>query len=199
VVLDGATAAEITRIAVGGALGVITANSANGLVYAVDSDAARIYVPVDDHYLAVIDATNGEIAMSNKLWPNNQRLTTIAVNPNTNHLYLASQATASVQILDGATITVLATVPIPSGGSSGTAIYGIGVELSTNQIYVASGNQDIATTPNSSSFMVSIINGETFQVIDSLPMDAQPYALAVNPVSHHVYVVTGDHVTMLAP
>ena len=55
----------------------------------------------------------------------------VAVNPTTNRIYVANQWSNNVSVIDGATNTVVATVPV------GTCPEDVAVNPSTNRIYVA--------------------------------------------------------------
>ena len=55
----------------------------------------------------------------------------MAVNPNTNRIYVANHDSNNVSVIDGASNTVVATVAV------GTGPYGVAVNPNTNRIYVA--------------------------------------------------------------
>ena len=98
-----------------------------------------------------------------------------AVNPVTNTIYVGNlnQGTAlsTVSVFDGATKTLIATVPV------GSQPWAIAVNPTTNLIYVA----------NASSASVSVIDGTTNTVTATVPVDVAPWAIAVNPVTNKIY------------
>ena len=55
----------------------------------------------------------------------------VAVNPNTNRVYVANQNSNTVSVIDGSTKGVGATIPV------GTSPSGVAVNLGTNRVYVA--------------------------------------------------------------
>ena len=74
--------------------------------------------------------------------------------------------------VDPAPPTVVATVPV------GTNPYGVGVNPTTNRIYVA----------NLSGNTVSVIDGANNTVVATVPVGSNPYGVGVNPMTQRVYV-----------
>ena len=99
----------------------------------------------------------------------------VGVNPATNRIYVANSATvldangvpiSTVSVIDGATNTVAATVPVSGGLNPSTK--GVGVNPTTNRIYVA-GASSFDTNPNLLVGMVSVIDGATNAVTATVP------------------------------
>ena len=98
----------------------------------------------------------------------------VAVNPNTDIIYVASGYGESVSVISGRTNKVTATIPVGNGP------VGVVVNPKTNTIYVA----------NYLGHSVSVISGRTNKVTATIRMGsrAQPGAVAVNPNTNTIYV-----------
>ena len=145
----------------------------------------------------------------------------VDVNPATNRIYVATEAVDHLTVIDGATNTVLRTVP--TGGGS----WDVAANPITNRIYVAGGASapvidgandtvigavsvsgwGIAANPATNriyvtdewSDTVSVIDGATSTVVETLPVGAHPRGVAVNPMTNRIYVANGgsDNVTVI--
>lgn len=100
----------------------------------------------------------------------------IAVNSNTNRVYVTNYGDGMVNILDGETKTIIARVKV--GGN----LAGVAVNPITNRIYVGSSNDNT----------VNVLDGNTNAVIATVKMEARPYRIAVNPTTNRIYVTTFD-------
>ncbi|MGD0115689.1 MAG: YncE family protein [Dehalococcoidia bacterium] len=101
----------------------------------------------------------------------------VAVDPTNNRIYVANYDTDNVSVIDGATNTVVATVPVGHGPSE------LAVNPATNRIYVVSTKSDNR---------IFVIDGATNTVATTITMDTQPRAVAVDPVTNRVYVTQSD-------
>jgi DNA-binding beta-propeller fold protein YncE len=146
----------------------------------------------------------------------------VAVNPNTNQIYIANESTpagpnSTVTVIDGATNN---TTTVNAGGGP------IAVNPNTNQIYVSYGNGvtvidgatnntttvnagggPIAVNPNTNQ--IYVVNAGNFGIVtvidgatnSTLPVAAgtQPFAVAVNPVTNQIYVANlqSNNVTVI--
>jgi YVTN family beta-propeller protein len=99
----------------------------------------------------------------------------IAVNPNTNRIYVTNYSSNSVSVIDGDTNTVIDTIAV------GNAPQGIAVNPVTNKIYVANGN---------SGDPVYVIDGNNNAVIKTIPVAINARGVAVNPNTNSIYVTT---------
>jgi YVTN family beta-propeller protein len=106
----------------------------------------------------------------------------IAVNPNTNLIYVSDYNNDSVSVIDGKTNKVVNTIGIE------TPSY-IGVNPNTNMIYVDEHNRDL----NSSS--IDVIDGKTNKVVDTIGIET-PSNMAVNPNTNMLYVLNQDNKTL---
>jgi uncharacterized repeat protein (TIGR01451 family) len=104
----------------------------------------------------------------------------LAVDPVANRIYVTGGACCSqgpggaVSVIDGATNTVIATIPITAG-----AIYAA-VNPATDRLYVTHGNGG----PN----IVTVIDTLTNAVVTTIAVGARPDGVAVNPITDRVYV-----------
>jgi len=101
----------------------------------------------------------------------------VAVDPNTNRIYVANSGSNNVSVIDGASNTVVATVAVGSNPR------GVAVNPTTNHIYV---------TDNFSS-NVSVIDGASNTVVATVAVGMSPQGVAVNPNTNRIYVANwGD-------
>ena len=96
----------------------------------------------------------------------------VAVNPQTDAVYVTSFGAGTVSVVDGRTNTVTATIRVGTGPDA------VAVNPSTNTIYVAS--YDAGT--------VSVIDGRTSTVTATILVGAGLDAVAVNPSTSTIYV-----------
>ena len=113
----------------------------------------------------------------------------VAVNPNTNEIYVASGNSNTyygpyVTVIDGATNNA-GTITV---GGTGYAA-GIGLNPNTNQIYVATGFGDT----------VFVIDGSTNTYTTTINVGSSPYAVAVNPNTNQIYIAnsSSNNVTVI--
>ena len=99
----------------------------------------------------------------------------VAVDRETNRVYVSNQGDDTVSVIDGDSNTVLKTVRV------GQFPNGIAVNARTNTIYVA----------NFKSGSLSILNGTTLTT-STLRLGGSPSKMAVNPVTDRVYVTLED-------
>ncbi len=104
----------------------------------------------------------------------------VAVNPNTNTIYVANNGSNNVSVINGNTNQVIATIPV------GQWPYGVAVNPNTNTIYVA----------NNDSNNMSVINGNTDQVIATTPVGQWPVGVAVNRNTGILYVINSGNNTV---
>jgi len=105
----------------------------------------------------------------------------IAVNPNTNKIYVANLDSNTVSVIDGLTDAVTNTITV------GTKPTSIGVNPNTNKIYVA----------NLDSNTVSVIDGSTDAVTSTITGFSGPGGIAVNPNTNKIYVANSENGVLL--
>lgn len=100
--------------------------------------------------------------------------TALAINTVTNKIYIVNQSGGTVDVLDGATNSIVATVPVSSSSSR------LAVNESTNKVYVLDQFTGI----------LSVIDGTTNTVTGTVNFGVRIGALAVNTVTNRIYVTT---------
>lgn len=113
----------------------------------------------------------------------------LAINPESNTIYAANQ-NSTVMVIDGTGDTQPFTIAIPQpGGTSAPSLAGsIAVDVAMNKVYVTGSYSYYVTMidPLNNNATTSIPVG----VPTSTPGNYSNTAIAVNPVSHEVYVST---------
>ncbi|MGQ9573062.1 MAG: hypothetical protein ACUVX1_12595 [Chloroflexota bacterium] len=105
------------------------------------------------------------IAVGSKPWA-------VAVNPETNRIYVANEGDGTVSVIDGANATVVDTVAV------GYMPWALAVNPETNRIYVVNGGDN----------SVSVIDGATDTVVATLTVGDLPKGVAVSPSTNRIYV-----------
>src|SRR5260370_1093790 len=95
-------------------------------------------------------------------------------------LYVASQTDNTVSVVDTASNTVIATIPVGQSPASNIAVSPDG-----SRAYVINGV----------SGTVSVIDASTYSVIATIPVGLQSSNLAIDPSGLHVYVPNADDAT----
>lgn len=132
----------------------------------------------------------------------------VAVNPATNQIYVVNKCgavacvagsgdigTSTITVIDGATNTVVATVPIGSQGpySLDGAIpsSSLAVNSVTNQIYVVNGEGSSGSSNTSTTAVigsVTVIDGATNTVAATVTVGYGAFDVAVNQTTNQIYV-----------
>jgi mannan endo-1,4-beta-mannosidase len=151
--------------------GVVGSLPAGTFGAAVDPATNRLYVSQSSDYtLRAFDLGSlGQVA-SVRVGPFPYA---VAVNSNTNRIYVASQSSDGIYVVDGATASVLTNIPIP-----GWPPYGVAVNPGTNRIYASGINGGT----------VSVIDGATNSITTNISVGSQPNAIAANPETNRIYV-----------
>ncbi len=142
----------------------ISLDSVTGSVYVVKegSDSMTILTPV-----------NGTIVTYEQdLDRDHADLQSVAVNPDTNRVYVANHESDTVSVIDGETNKVIATVDV------GEAPNRIVVNEQTNRVYVS----------NLISSSLTVIDGDSDEPIDTVQLDGKPSAVAVDARNNLVYI-----------
>ena len=98
----------------------------------------------------------------------------IAVNPNTNMIYITNFHGNTTSIIEGKTNGIVKSIAV------GKRPIGIAVNPNTNMIYVANYDSNTA----------SVIDGKTNAVIKNIQTGMNPAGIAVNPNTNKIYLVT---------
>ena len=106
----------------------------------------------------------------------------VAVNPNTNMIYVSNEKDNTVSVIDGSTNSVVNTIQV------GTGPHGIGVNPNTDIIYVADSGHYDASLHFVCGSTVSVIDGSTNSVVNTIQVGNCPDAIGVNLNTNIVYV-----------
>jgi DNA-binding beta-propeller fold protein YncE len=191
---------------------------------AVNSRTHKLYVVHPNHSkVDVIDSLSGTLLRSLDLSGYTRGydyLGKIAVNENTNTLYLGS-GSSSLLVLDGNSDTVIKVITgvstFPEGigvnpytGNVTVAainvVYWIDGNTSSNPPYSSVGTmynpvpQDVVVNPFTNIVYVTLFNeqtcvaidGTSHQVMSRIPVGAQPRGMALNPWTNTIYVASED-------
>lgn len=176
---------------------------------ALNSAGTRIYVTtgIGLAYVSVIDAATNEVLTAVPVAHNPGGL---AVDPSGSRVYVASDATGTVSVIDTSSNAVV-TIPVGSGvrrvatNPSGTRVYATGSTLSvidttTNKV-VASipfglpWATDVAVHPSGARLYVglgtafiSLVDTATNAVVDTVRLGNRPQGMALNKLGTRVYV-----------
>jgi YVTN family beta-propeller protein len=106
----------------------------------------------------------------------------IAINHQTNQIYVANQNSDTVTVIDGYNTNLTTTIAV------GDHPQAIAINPNTNKIYVA----------NIFSHDVTVIDGNTLNTT-TVAVGREPIALAINPKTNQIYVTSGksNNVTMI--
>ena len=147
----------------------IDLNPATGDIYLAEASTSRLF---PDNSIIVIGSSAAKIAVGIKP-------TGVAVNTETNKVYVANSVSDNISVIDGATNAVVATITDPNA----VAPVGVAVNPATGMIYVA----------NSQSNNLTVIDGATDSVKLTIPVGTSPSAVAVDPQTNFIYVANqGD-------
>ncbi len=126
----------------------------------VNPTTNRIYI-VGNQTIAVLDGSTNRLVSTIKI-AHKQRLIRVAVNSTTNHIYVANSYNNIAGVIDGFTDRIIAEVDVggafPEGLNSSKTARGIGVNPSTNLVYIANEvSGDIAVINDGSGAQTPII------------------------------------------
>jgi YVTN family beta-propeller protein len=96
----------------------------------------------------------------------------VAVDEETNRIYVANYEANTVTVIDGAAALPIATIAV------GLRPQALAVDSARGRIYVA----------NTHSNSVTVIDGKTNRAVETVPAGLNPYAVVVSPFTHRVYV-----------
>jgi YVTN family beta-propeller protein len=172
-IINGATdAVTNTLTTVGDDPYAVVVNPVTNKVYVAD------WVTGDGQNLYVVDGVTNQVTSPLTVGDD---VSALAINTKTNTIYAATMY--SVVVINGSNDTITTTLApstpyrVPSGG--------IGVDESTNTVYVA----NTAFGPDT----ITVINGVTNQVITTVDLGTNGGSLSVNPQTHMVYVAANGY------
>jgi YVTN family beta-propeller protein len=168
-VIDGRND-NVTTINVGTHIWGISANSVTKRIYLTGSGSAKVWA-IDEKNNTVASIDTGEIPCA------------VAVDQAANRVYVANYGSDSVTVIDGATNSVLATVPV------GEHPQALALDSTTHRVYVA----------NTHSNNVTVIDGTRNSVVTTVNTGNGPYVIAIDAAANKAYVATmaGKNLTMI--
>jgi YVTN family beta-propeller protein len=167
-VVDGAGSSVVATVS-----GV----GSNPVGVAVDSTRNRAFVVHGVSRLSVIDGTTNLVS---NVIDTGSANAYVAVNATTNRAYVTKGDPGSVAVIDLATGTRTADIPIRG------SLQGLAVNETTNRTFVA------ATSQNA----LAVIDNATNTVVKLVAVGETPQAVAVNPVTNCIYVANSDSNTV---
>lgn len=187
-VIDGSADSVLTSVP------LFSGADPHGLGVAVNEMTNRIYVanyqdPGTGTTVSVIDgATNTEIDTDGNPGNGLTRINVgtapagITVNPITNRVYVSTSSSNVVKVINGATHSVVATVPVSQPA-------GLSVDTDENLVYVVA----------EFGCVVKAIDGVTNTEVDSIPVSCWPFGIATNSLNNRTYVESwnSDVVTVI--
>jgi YVTN family beta-propeller protein len=171
-VIDGTTNA-ITATLSGGS-GQIAINTVTNRIYILDARGSQ------NDNVFVLDGTNNAVVGSLQIGGN---ASSVAVNTKTNTVYVTNGLT--LVAIDGSTNKVTGSIPVPSAPIADPAhppIAGttaVAVDETTNTVFFANTGGDNT---------VDVVNCDTLAVTATVAVGNSPDSVAVNPLTHLVYV-----------
>jgi YVTN family beta-propeller protein len=105
----------------------------------------------------------------------------VAVNPNTNMIYLANNGSDTVSVIDGKTNSVVKNIMVGTGPSY------VSVNPNTDMVYVTNFDSDT----------VSVIDGKTNAIIKTITVGKGLEDIAINPNTNMAYMAVQNGLTVL--
>ena len=125
--------------------------------------------------VSVIDGTNNRII--DKITLSEGSLGLIAVNPNSNTVYVTDLISESILVINGSNNQIIDAVELKSDRFL-TVIRDIAVNPSTNNVYVLTFLENKAT----------VISGLTNRIIGQIPVGDNPFRIAIDKLNSLIYV-----------
>lgn len=178
---NGTISSTLSTLSVGPHPAAVGVNSRLGRLYVADST---------EHKITVIDEDTGVTVAIIQIC--NDPVPPIRVNEATGSVYVVCSAGQALNVINGNTNKVIASVsvtPYPEGVAFNTA---------TGRIYVADeGNQDSGNNNDNEGTTITVIDGQTFQVLGTLAVGRGPDGVEADPQLRRVYVATEDSNAMV--
>jgi YVTN family beta-propeller protein len=184
-----------TLTVINGATNAVTATVSNigdsPYAIAVDPITNRVYVadwlsqPTNNLY--VLDGTKNSVITGLQVG-GGEYVGGLAVNTVTNTIYASTFG--GLFVVNGSTNTVTTSL---GDGITGTeespyAAHGVAVDETTNTVYASFAQYGPSE--------IAVVNGATNAVIGTIPMSSEPSSIAVDTLTHVVYVVLPDTATI---
>jgi YVTN family beta-propeller protein len=155
------------------ALGV---NSKLGMLYIGDTtlNVVTVYDEVHQKIVTTIPIANDPVQP-------------LRVDEATGRVYVVCSVGQELDVINGYTNKVIAHVPVTPYPE------GVAFNTSTGRIYVADeGNQDNSLTDDNSGTTITVIDGQTFQVLGTMQVGRGPDGVEADPQLQRIYVSVED-------
>lgn len=138
----------------------------------------------------LIDTASNPVLFYGKLGRDNSYLTSLAVNPQTNRVYVVNSSWNIVYSVNGADISQFSEISIDTEQNPyGDGLSSVAVDPTTNRIYVTDNAHSLAHPST-----LNIINGATNTVATGgLVVGKYAYGVAVDPATKQVYIADWEN------
>lgn len=177
-VIDGATNTIKANVSVPQGISSLAVDSAANVVYVLYGTTGS------NSTLAAISGATNTVTTTVQVGTND---TSFAVNTTTNTIYVPDVHGIQMYVIDGATVTITATVKWPDALSS----FGLAINPVTNKVYVPASNAN--------GGLVDVLDGSTNTISAniSVPTPQTPIGLLVNSVTNEIWVLSGNPVVVI--
>lgn len=169
---NGAISSTLETLSVGPHPSAVGVNSRLGRLYVADSA---------EHKITVIDEDSGQQVAAIQVC--NDPVPPIGVDEATGKVFVVCSAGQALYVINGNTNKVIASIsvtPYPEGVTFNTA---------TGRIYVADeGNQDSGPNNDNDGTTMTVIDGQTYQVLGTLAVGRGPDGIGADPQLRRIYV-----------
>jgi YVTN family beta-propeller protein len=141
----------------------------SNLIEAADQDRTK---PTNQSQTDSLDDSKPEVISTIKIGKGGIYPVAVAVNPLTNRIYVANNASNNVSVIDGSTDIVVDVIEVEKEPSA------VAVNPVTNKVYVTNWN----------SQSVSVIDGSTQKILATIDVGMCPGAITINPNTNRIYV-----------
>lgn len=165
-VVDGATDTTIANVPIGTTIFGVGVNPNTNRVYVVRSNLGDI-ITMDGASPFTLGST---ITLGSGI--NSLSSIGMTADATANRVYITDTPRNQLVIIDGATNSIVTTVPV------GNRPQGVAVNASTQRVYVTNINDDT----------VSVVDSTSNTVIATIPVGIDPFGVAVNETTNRIYV-----------
>ena len=178
---NGTISSSLSTLSIGPHPTALGLNSHLGRLYVADAVA---------HKMTVIDEDSGQSVATIQIC--NDPVPPVRVDEATGRVYVVCSTGQALNVINGNTNKVIGSVsvtPYPEGVAFNTA---------TGRIYVADeGNRDSSNNFDDDGTTITVIDGQTFQVLGTLQVGRGPDGVEADPQLRRIYVTTEDSSAMV--
>ena len=181
---QSASSISIISTATGKSIGNVPMGSSVPFAVAVSPDGSRVYAITENTAdVSVIDTATSTVTATVHIGSSNTSLFGVAVSPDGARVYVSTVASQDgVAVINAATNSVVATVPVGTAPLFHAYPYGLAVTPNGSRVYVAGRDDN----------RVAVIDTATNTVIASIAVGSSPIGVAVAPDGSRVYVASAS-------